>query len=589
LRLLTVEFESDPECLLCGVALGVIYIEILLFFVQFSNHIRVGVITVIGVALLTGVSELAHVRTKVSGIVSRCLSAHKFEKLLIGFTCCVLLLEGLAAMAPVTGSDALHYHFTTPLLILRSGFHPDSFLSHSFFTGQTHLLILASLALGSSQLAMGLLFLGGVLAAAAGACLSRRWTDRRWAWTTALVFLLTPVVFWQISTAGAPDLWMAFFATVGVLVISRTREMPQNGQAILAGALTGAVAGTKYTGCIIAASMAVAYFGEARSTIKSFLFLIASFAAGIYPYARNLVWTGDPMFPFLLRWLCPGKVNAYALAFYRADTGAGEHRSVWQILKFLLFAGIDPLHLGFWQFLGPLVLALAPLLYLAVKNTAAWRVTLTVWVLSAFGIGASSGMMRFLLPLLPIALAAILAGAAQLGPAGWWAARYLSIATLTGFLLFGATGLLVYERPALSAAVGFFLRDEYLRQHVQEYEKAEFINQILSGRQGKALVFLRHLYYLRVPFVYGDPAGSWAVDPSKFQTTEEWQVFFRKQNVRWVVRSEEYPQAIAVPLEQLEEKGTLLPIAQAEVSDFKGIRISEERQRVPITILEVKE
>lgn len=145
-------------------------------------------------------------------------------------------------MGPVTGSDALHYHFTTPQLVLSSGFHPDFFLSHSFFKGQTHLLILAGLALGSSQLAMGLLFFGGVLVAAAGACLARRWTDRCWAWVAALAFLLTPVVFWQISTAGAPDLWMAFFATVRVLVISRAREKPRRTQAILAGAFAGAVA-----------------------------------------------------------------------------------------------------------------------------------------------------------------------------------------------------------------------------------------------------------------------------------------------------------------------------------------------------------
>jgi len=508
----------------------------------------------------------------------------------LAITCVVLLLEGLAAMAPVTGSDALHYHFTAPLLILRSGFHPDFFLSHSFFAGQSHLLILMGLALGSSQLAMGLIFLGGVLAAAAGACLARRWAGREWAWTTALLFLLTPVAFWQISTAGAPDLWMAFFATAGVLVISRTRDVPHMPHAILAGAFAGAVAGTKYTGCIIAASMAAAYFWEARSAPKSLLFLAGSVAAGVYPYARNLIWTGDPVFPFLTRWLCPAKVNAYALASYLADTGAAGHRTLWQILKSPFFVEINSSHLGFWEFLGPLVLALSPFLLLAVRNSPLWRTALTVWGLSALGIAASSGMARFLLPVLPIALAAILAGAAQLTPAAWPAARKISIASLAAFLAFGAAGFLVYERSALLVALGRESRDEYLRQHVQEFEKVAFINQVLAGKeeQGKTLVFLRHLYYLRVPFVYGDPAASWAVDPSKFQTTEEWRVFFREREIHWVVRSPNYPPAIAAPLQELEDRGELLPIAKADVSDFNGMRISGRRDMVPVVIYEVK-
>jgi hypothetical protein len=38
-------------------------------------------------------------------------------------------------------------------LILAYGFHPDFSISHSFFCGQHHLLILFGLALGSEQLA----------------------------------------------------------------------------------------------------------------------------------------------------------------------------------------------------------------------------------------------------------------------------------------------------------------------------------------------------------------------------------------------------------------------------------------------------
>jgi hypothetical protein len=591
LRILGIEFPPDVEHLLCSVALGVICLEILFFLVQLSSHVRFGVAGILALAVLLALRDIASVVRRISRFSHHVLRGSKLERILVLLTALVVLFEGFAAMAPLVGSDALHYHFAAPLLTLRSGFHPNFFLSHSFLAGQSHLLILAGLALGSSQLAMGLLFLGGVLAAAAAACIARRWTTREWSWMVAFVFLLTPVVFWQISSAGAPDLWMAFFVSAGALVISRSQDLPFRSHAIFAGALAGAAAGAKYTGCIVAASMAVAYFWESRSLRRVSLFLFGALAAGAWPYARNLVWTGDPVFPFLMRWISPEKVNSYALASYLADTGAGVHQSLWQILKFPFFAGIDPLHPGFWQFLGPLVLAFAPLLVLVVRKSPSWRTALTIWILSTLGIGATSGMTRFLLPVLPIALAAALTGVARLTTLGWRIARVISFATLGCFFLLGVAGLLVYDRSSISTAVGLTAPNEYLRQHAPGYDQTQFVNQVLAGKQteGNALVFLRHVYYLRVPYLYGDPAASWAIDPAKLQTPHDWLALLHARDIQWVVRSPEYPAPIAVPLLQLEAQGILLPVAQSESSDFRGLRISGERQSVRTVILRVTE
>jgi hypothetical protein len=335
--------------------------------------------------------------------------------------------------------------------------------------------------------------------------------------------------------------------------------------------------------------LAVAYLWETRSATGQILFASGLLGAGIWPYARNFVWTGDPGFPFLTRFLSPGKVNAYTLASYLADTGAAKPKHVWHILTFPFFAGIDHAHLGFWQFLGPLALAFAPLLLLVVRNTASWRSALTVWVASAIGIGATSSMTRFLLPVLPIAIAVVLAGVAGLKADGWRSVRYISLASVCSVLLLGASGLLIYSRSAISAAVGLTSHEEYLRQHAPEYEKTQFVNGFLAGErfQGRMLVFLRHGFYLRVPFLYGDPAASWAIDPSRFRTTEEWKKLFKSQDIRLVVRSPEYPLPIAAPLRELENQGNLVPVAHSEISDFQGLRISGERQMVPVVILRI--
>jgi hypothetical protein len=376
---------------------------------------------------------------------------------------------------------------------------------------------------------------------------------------------------------------------MGVLVISRSAELPVAGVAILAGALAGGIAGTKYTGCIVAASMALAHLWENRSVRGSALFVVSSLGTGVWPYARNFAWTGDPVFPFLMQRLSPEKVNAIVLAAYRADTGAGVHKSVGQLLKFPFFAGIDAAHIGFWEFFGPIVLAFAPLIILAIRNTPQWRVALMVWALSALGIGASSGMTRFLLPVFPVALAAAIGGAVQLVGTASRTVRFVVLATLGFFLAMGGAGLLIYEQPSLAAATGLTPQEDYLRRRAPEYEKVEFVNQVLAGKetQGNTLVFVRHGYYLRAPFVYGDPAKSWAVDASKYQTPEEWLTLFHRQNIHWVVRGAEYPPTIAAPLSQLESQGKLVPIGQKQVSDFEGMRISGERGLSSITILQV--
>jgi len=587
LRLLGIEFSAAAEQLLFSIALGVICIEILLFPVQLLNHIRAGVAGALLLAVAVGSREFAAILKKLGHCRSRAFNGSRTQRNLLILLTLVVALEGFAAMAPLTGSDALHYHFTAPLLVLHSGFHANFFLSHSFFSGQSHLLILAGLALGGSQLAMGFLFLGGVLAAGAGCCLARRWVSLEWSTIVALLFLLTPVVIWQISTAGAPDLWMAFFATMSVMAIARSAEWLSIPMAILAGALAGAIAGAKYTGCIVAASIAVAYFLENRSIRRVAIFFLSALCAGIWPYARNFAWTGDPFFPFLLSRISPGTINAFALASYRADTGASTQKGFWQVLGSPVFAGIDPLHAGLWQFLGPIVLVFFPFLFFTLRKTPAWRAALTIWIVSALSIGATSGMTRFLLPVLPIALAAVMAGAARAVSAGLRPLRFVTLATIGFFCTLGGAGVLVYLRSPLSAAVGLTSKENYLRQRAPEYQAVEFVNQILAKPEpeGNTLVFLRHVFYLRVPFLYGNPAASWAIDPSRYKTPEEWMELFREQNVRWVVRSPEFPSEIAAPLDQLEAQGKLIAIARAEVADFQGMRISEERMTVPIAIL----
>src|SRR6266404_5079587 len=170
--------ENELEHLLCSCAVGVICYEAIVALGEFVAPPRTAVVVALALLLGGGVLGMRGVWRSVAAIFGRITAGSRSEHGLAVAAGLVLLFDGLAAMAPLTGSDALHYHFTAPLLTLRNGFAPNFNLVNSFFTGQGHLLILTGLALDSEKFSLALIFLGGVLAAAASACLARRWLSR---------------------------------------------------------------------------------------------------------------------------------------------------------------------------------------------------------------------------------------------------------------------------------------------------------------------------------------------------------------------------------------------------------------------------
>jgi hypothetical protein len=592
-RLLTLArlpFENALALLLCSIAVGVIAYETAVAVFEFFGHPRFAVYLPLVALLLIGAAGLSNVFQILGGLLRRVRGGSRQEHVLAAAAACVASFAGFVAVAPLTGSDALRYHLTSQALVLRDGFVPHFWLVNSFFAGQGHLLILTGLALHSERLSLALIFAGGVLAAAACACLARQWLSREWAWLVALAFLLTPVVFWQVSTAGAPDIWMAFFATTGVLAITRARMESHLALSVLAGVLAGALAGAKYTGCFFAAALMLAFVVETRSLRRLVGFLCAALAVGIWPYARNLAWARDPVFPFLLKWFTHGPLNSFTLASVLADTGASRSRSIVHLFLLPVFAAVDRAHVGFWEFFGPLPLAFIFLVILAFRNTPSWRAAGIVWLASSVLVAVSSGMLRFLLPVLPIALAAVFAGVAQLQRSDWRFARALSFASIAALLLFYSSAVLFYGRSAAEASLGLLSREEYLKQRAPDFDKVSFINRTLAGRgsEGKALVFLQHMYYLQVPFVSGNPDNNWEIDPQRYASPAAWEALFLSEHIRWVVRAPEYPPAIAPALRQLEEQGRLIPEARADVNDFEGMRVLGVRKATSLVILRVK-
>jgi len=592
-RLLTwlrLSVDSDLERALYASGLFFAALEIILFVLVSFGEFRQGtVLVVLAVAAFSARGEWRQVPKLARTFSTRLLEMRRrpatFSVVILALIC--LAVDGLMAMAPLTGSDALHYHFLVPKLEIMYGYKPMFSITHSFLVGNGHLLVSLGMLLGSDELSLGLIYLGGVLTAASLFVLTRKLTSEVWACIAVVVFLLSPMVYWQISTSGCPDIWMAFYTTLAVLAAVKAVQTSRRQWWFAAGAFAGVVGGAKYTGWAVPVVLVLGCFLLSGSWKWAALCGLCSLPTGILPLLRNTAWTGDPFFPFLSQWLTPGKVNSYGLSAIIADTHSGGFsRNALKMIAYPFVLSLSGNKYGVGQYFGPLVLAFCPLLILSFrKNSLLASVTAAVWATVLISNAMTSQMARFLLPIFPLAIALVFGGVSE----GVVKGRLIRVGckgTLLIFLLFGLGSEALYARDFLPVVIGTEKRESFLKRMAPDYQTIAFINRSLHGPD-IAMVFFRHLYYLDGPFISGSPDNSWMMNPATVTEPTKLLALLHHEHVRWVVKAPDYPEPLAASFQMLEDEGRLRPVFCADVLTFTGFRIYGNKTSERVVILEV--
>jgi hypothetical protein len=205
-------------------------------------------------------------------------------------------------------------------------------------------------------------------------------------------------------------------------------------------------------------------------------------------------------------------------------------------------------------------------------------------------------MGRFLLPVHALSLALVLSGVSAIAERGWRAASAACVLTILMFLAFAGLSDAGCGRDFLPVVLGLESQETFLERPAPDYRTVdEFINRTLSPRtsasgDGKAMVFFRHFYYVRVPFVDGTPEYFWLMDPSRYNDADKLHAHLHQMNVRWIVKSPNYPKLLAPAFSALEEEGKLVPIASSNLENLTGTgRIDGQRQETQVILLEVRE
>src|ERR1700751_2853611 len=107
---LHLEFSSLLESLLFSLTLGTVLLGLFVSAGELAPNVRHGVIAAATLAALLGLTGSRAFLLDVRGLWQSLRSLPRTEQLLASVLLAVLALEGLAALAPLTGSDALPFY-----------------------------------------------------------------------------------------------------------------------------------------------------------------------------------------------------------------------------------------------------------------------------------------------------------------------------------------------------------------------------------------------------------------------------------------------------------------------------------------------
>jgi hypothetical protein len=296
--------------------------------------------------------------------------------------------------------DTLSYHLHAPATWMRDArlsIVPAVFgdVAPAYAPSNVELLFWMVMApLRSDVLAQaGQVPLAALACAAVAAAVREAGGPRAAALAAALVFLYVPEV-WQQAPTAMVDLGMAAFLLASLPFAVRLRRAARASDAVALGLAVGLCAGTKVVGAVyVLPVIALVLPALAPAPRAGLAALGGALAAGGYWYARNLVATGNPLYPMTVALgsatIFPGVLDAAdvrASAYHLARTDAGA------LGRLLLDGG------------GAFALATAVALVRA--RTAVWPL-LTAALVALFWLVVPYQESRFLFPAYGVAAVAL--------------------------------------------------------------------------------------------------------------------------------------------------------------------------------------
>jgi hypothetical protein len=294
----------------------------------------------------------------------------------------------------------------------------------------------------------------------------------------AAVFAGAPLTWWLAGSAYV-DLWTSLFGAGAVAATFLYRRQPGPAGAFAVGLFAGAATGVKIPSVVLVVLLVLVVLSRARTAGRWWATAAALAAGGAltgaFPYVRAWALTGNPVFPFLRGLFGPpgGFLDAQVLQRL-TGTGASLGEFIWLPWRITRY----PERFVEDGSLGIAYLALLPLTLLAVvRRVPGWiSVTAAACLFIWF---RTSQYLRFLMPMLPLLVLTIGAGAVA-GPGGKRVKRPAVVITVVSLALnAGAWASPGAPNFPHGVAAGRLTRFEYSAEHVPGFLVSDYARRAL--------------------------------------------------------------------------------------------------------------
>ena len=415
----------------------------------------------------------------------------------------VLLVEIALGLIPPAARDELIHHLAMPRLYLQAGRIIEiPFALHSYYPMLLDMLYTPFVQWGLDfvpKLVHGLFgFLTGLLLFS---YLARRLSPI-YGLLGFFFFVSTPIVL-RLSNLAYVDLGLTFYSTASLLCLLRWMEdMEARRWLILAGLSAGFALATKANGLLVflllffLLAYVLAKEGKLRGIVYYALpFVILAFIPFIPWLLKNLVWAGNPLFPFFTA-VFGGGDGGLALGgsgigiFAQRQLLYGE--SGWQIAALplrIFFSGQDDNPQYFDGVLNPILILFLPWAFKGKwgeEKKLLFSFVILYFLYAFFLVGLR---IRYILPIVPPLVILLVYGIHN---------AYLRIARPS--LLFGAVVLLLSLNAAyfwnyfrvvspMEYLWGRESRETYLTRRLPDYPALQYINRSLPSEAKVYLLF----------------------------------------------------------------------------------------------------
>ena len=385
-------------------------------------------------------------------------------------------------LVPTRAFDALSYHLEVPLRFLQAGGVvniPENIYSYSpLLTQMLYGLGLGLVGVDLAGLFYYLFFILTIWTIWSGG--EKLFGNPGAAWAAALL-ALTPVFLVEVPQTGA-DWSMTFFLLAALFLV--TREPRDVKQMVLAGILAGMAAGCRHQALgyaivlIPAAGLATDLFKRRTGIIRCWsVFVLSSMVSTAPWYLKNLVQTGDPLYPLLSS--ITGKLG-HNVDFVDSFVGSRSTDLLWSWIMVPYQATFDPMSLSMTATIGILPIALALLLPF-VKQKQGGSAFLLLWVLLSFvAWHLTFRTFRYAMPMMAVGYLWLGALLAHIARGNGLRENVLKVVVSVSLIANAGVflGLFDYTNKSVDAALGTRSPERYIMETYEIYPAINFLNQI---------------------------------------------------------------------------------------------------------------